>query len=399
MKILHLSTTDIKGGAGIAAYRLHRGLVSAGVESKMFVQRKYGIADDVLCSQGAIRKSFDFFCAAADKVIATALGPKNDDITSPALFASMDLRFIEKINPDIVHLHWICGGFLSPGKIAKIKKPIVWTMHDMWPFSGVSHYGALNGNNFLDMWAWKRKKRAWNGLHDMTAVSPSVWLADEAKTSDLFQNFKIEHIPNGIDTDIFKKHGTASSRKKYGLPLDKKLILFGAVNPLSGERKGYKLLIDVVHKLLASDISKNVAVVVFGSADGHNIDFGLPTYFAGKISSEQDLAELYSAADIFIAPSKEDNLPNTVVESMACGTPVAAFHIGGMPDMIDDKINGVLIPAFETEPMAEEVASVLSDAGYRERLSVGARKKALEKFDIHTVVKKYYQLYNSILLP
>jgi glycosyltransferase involved in cell wall biosynthesis len=397
MKILHLSTTDIKGGAGIAAYRLHRGLVNAGVVSRMFVQRKYSMANDVFCSKGAIGKSFDFFCAATDKATGIIFGPKNDDITSPALFSSMDLRVIEKIDPDIVHLHWICGEFLSPEKIAKITKPIVWTMHDMWPFSGVSHYGTLNRNNLLDVWTWQRKQRAWNGLHNMTAISPSVWLAREATASNLFHRFRIEHIPNGVDADIFKKYDVISSRNKYGLPLDKKLILFGAVNPLSGERKGYKLLIDIIHELLTLDVNKNVALVVFGSADNHKTDFGLPTYFAGKISLEQDMAELYSAADVFIAPSKEDNLPNTVIESMSCGTPVAAFRIGGMPDMVDDKVNGILVPAFETKTMAKEVISVLGDEAYREKLSIEARKKVLRAFDINVVVEKYSQLYHSLL--
>ncbi|HUC31460.1 MAG TPA: glycosyltransferase [Candidatus Paceibacterota bacterium] len=407
MKILHLSTTDVKGGAGIAAYRLHKGLIDAGVISEIFVQRKYGAANDVFSSESIRGKSFDFFCAGADKIVSKVFGPKSEEITSPALFASMDLRIIDKMNPDIVHIHWICGGFLSPEKIAKIKKPIVWTMHDMWPFSGAKHYNSgdrsyINGdfshNNVLDRWTWERKKRAWNGL-TITGVSPSAWLEHEAKASYLFKEKTVDRIPNGINVDIFKKGDMLSCRKRFNLPLDKKLILFGAVDPLSGERKGYKLLLDVISELSRSDIGKNVALVIFGSNDDHRVNFGLPTYFTGKLSSEEDLAAIYSAADIFVAPSKEDNLPNTVIESMSCGTPVAAFHIGGMPDMIDDKINGIMVPPFENKTMAKEIISLLSNEDCHARLSDGARKKVLEKFDIRLIVKKYSQLYNSVLHP
>lgn len=405
MKILHLSTTDIKGGSGIAAYRLHRGLIDNGIESEMFVQRKYGKASDILCSKNKFRKLFDFSCLAADKTIASIFGPKSYEITSPALFGSLDLNVIDKINPDIVHLHWVCGGFLSPEKIKKIKKPIVWTIHDMWPFSGVKHYNAddksyINGNfnnNFLDKCTWKRKERSWNNLNNLTVVSPSKWLSNEAKSSYLFKKFIIKNIPNGIDTNIFKKYDKLLSRKKYGLPLDKKLLLFGAAHPLSDERKGYKLLISIIQELLKLNLNKNLALVVFGSADDNKIDFGLPTYFIGKVSSEKDLAKVYSAADIFITPSKEDNLPNTVIESMACGTPVVAFNIGGMPDMIDNKINGALVAPFKIDLMAKEISFIFNNKKYYKRLSVEARKKVLKEFEINLIVKKYYQLYQSIL--
>jgi len=406
MKILHLSTTDIKGGAGIAAYRLHKGLLDNEIDSQMLVQRKSSKDTSVLCSNSKLEKFFAFFCLASDKIVANIFGPKNYEIVSPALFSSINLRAIDKINPDIVHIHWICGGFLSPEKIKQIKQPIVWTMHDMWPFSGVNHYNAdeknyitgdFENSNFLDRWTFKRKKRAWNSLNNFTAVSPSKWLANEAKASYLFKNFKVENIPNGIDVDLFKKQDKELARKKYNLPLDKKLMLFGAVNPLSGERKGYKLLVSVIQELLKLNINKDLALVVFGSSDDNKVDFGLPTYFIGKISSEEELAIVYSAADIFIAPSREDNLPNTVVESMSCGTPIVAFNIGGMPDMIDHRINGVLVEPFNVSLMAKEISDIFNDENYYNSLTVEARKKVLNYFDIKIVIKKYLELYKSVL--
>jgi len=406
MKILHLSTTDIKGGAGIAAYRLHKGLVNKGVKSQMFVQRKYGNDKDVYRSRNIFRKIYDYFCLAGDKTIAGIFGQKKYEETSPALFASMDLGTIDKFNPDIINIHWTCGGFLSPEKIGKIKKPIVWTIHDMWPFSGIYHYSSGNKNyinkisnndSFLNQWILRRKKKSLSRLNNLTIVSPSIWLKKEAKSSDLFKNLKIENIPNGIDTSLFKKYDGVSSREKYGLPLDKKLLLFGAIKPFSNKRKGYELLIRVVRKLSKSKLNKKLALVVFGSKENAKIKLSLPTYFIGKISCEKDLAEIYSAADLFIAPSKEDNLPNTVIESMACGTPVVAFDIGGMSDMIDQKKSGILIAPFDTSLMAKEISFILRNDKYLEKLSVEARKKIIKKFNINLIAKKYYRLYQSIL--
>lgn len=406
MKILHLSTTDIKGGAGIAAYRLHRGLANAGIESKMFVQRKHSQADDVFSAQVKGRIFLDFFCLVLDKFVAKIFGPKSYEITSPALFASMDLSVIDKINPDVVHLNWICGGFLSSEKIKKIKKPIVWTIHDMWPFSGVKHYcegdksyidGIFSENNFLDKWTWNRKKKAWSGLKDMVIVSPSKWLSNEAKLSSLFKNFRIETIPCGIDTNIFRGRDKASSKTAYNLPVDKKIILFGAVDPLSGERKGFKLLVGVIQKLLKIYASDDLVLAVFGTAGNNDVDFGLPTYYMGKVTLEEELAKIYSAADIFVAPSKEDNLPCTVMESMACATPVVAFDIGGMSDMIDHKINGIIVPPFDLDLMAKEIVQILNDNKFRENLSVEARKKVLKEYDINLIVEKYRQLYKTII--
>ena len=402
MRILHISTTDIKGGAGIAAYRLHKGLINNGIESIMFVQRKYGKADDVLCSKNKFWKLFDLLCFLADKTVASIFGHQNYEITSPALFASMDISIIDKINPDIVHIHWICGGFLSPEKIKKIKRPIIWTMHDMWPFLGINHYNSHNNDcpnddNLLDKWTWKRKEKSWNNLNDLITVAPSRWLAKEARSSKLFGKVRIENIPNGINVNIFKIYDKLSSRKKYGLPSNKKILLFGGVNPLSAERKGYKLLSGVIEELSKSSINKDLALVVFGSTHNNKLNFNLPTYYVGKISSEKDLAEIYSAADIFIAPSIEDNLPNTVIESMSCGTPVVAFNIGGMSDMIEDKINGIIVNPFDNVLMAKEIVTILNDVEYQKKMSTEARKKVLKEFDINLVANKYRQVYKTIL--
>lgn len=405
MKVLHLSTTDIRGGAGIAAFRLHRGLVDSGIESLMYVQRKYGQDDLVHCSQNKMKRFFGYFCAASDKIIASIFGPKSYEIVSPALFSSFDSSLIDKINPDVVHLHWICGGFMSPRKISKINKPIVWTMHDAWPFSGVNHYNAdqqayitgdFKNENYLDKLTWLRKKKAWTNLINFTAAAPSKWLAESACSSNLFRKMKIQNLPNGIDVNVFKKYDKINSRSQFNLPVDKKILLFGAVDPLSGERKGYKLLIKIIDSIAHSQ-EKDIVVAIFGASPSDKINFSLPTYFLGKINSEIDLAKAYSAADIFIAPSIEDNLPNTVLESMSCGTPVAAFKIGGMSDMIDHKQNGLLIEPFDIKLFSQELIVALTQDDYYHNLSVSARKKVLENFDIKIAVDNYIKLYKSII--
>ncbi len=405
MKILHLSTTDIKGGAGIAAYRLHKGLLDSGVSSLMYVQRKSSDDKSIFSAANKFNLFLAYFCAAGDKIFSNIFGPKNYEITSFSVFSSFDIGVINKFNPDIVHLHWICGGFMSPKDISKIKKPIVWTMHDTWPFSGVRHYNLENtfyktanssDTNFFEKLFWLRKKYFFSKLESLLAVSPSRWLAKEAASSKLFRDVPIVVAGNGIDTNIFKPKDKTLSRKNIGLPVDKKILLFGAVDSLSGERKGYKLLLDII-KNIAPHNPKDCVLAVFGSSEKSSINFDLPVYFLGNIKSEEALAEAYSAADIFIAPSIEDNLPNTVLESMSCGTPVAAFSIGGMPDMIDNDVNGILSEPFNTRKLSSHILKILLSNEDLNKMSIEARKKIVEHFDIKIAVKKYSDLYNSIL--
>jgi len=348
----------------------------------------------------------NYLCLAGEKILSNIFGSNKYEITSLGVFSSLDLKVIKKINPDIINIHWACGGFLNLSKIEKIKKPIVWTMHDMWAFSGFNHYnlnkdnyitGDFSDSSYLDKFLWKKKVDFFKENKDIIFVSPSKWLQGKAKKSIALRDCIVKNIPNGVDVSVFNNNGDDYLRNKFGISQDKKIVLFGAVNPFSGKRKGYEILIEVIKKIKSLNKDDDLVLVVFGSDKIEGVKFNIPTYFTGNISSEVDMANIYSGADIFIMPSMEDNLPNTVLESMSCETPVVAFNIGGMSDMIDDNINGLLVEPFNASAMAEEILLLLKDDDRLSRMSEMSRKKMINYFNPKNVSIKYIELYKDIL--
>jgi glycosyltransferase involved in cell wall biosynthesis len=312
-------------------------------------------------------------------------------------------------------LHWICGGFVSVKdikKLAKLNKPIVWTLHDMWAFCGAEHYArdtkryieGYNKNNRpnfekgldLNKWTWKRKTRYWNKI-DFNVVTPSRWLAECAGESHLLKNKRIEVIPNGIDTKIFKPTEKEIAREILNLPQNKKLVLFGAMNATKDPRKGFEFAKKAMRELSEKEENEDMELVVFGaSKPEEEVDFGFKVNYLGKISDEASLALIYSAVDVFVTPSLEDNLPNTIMESLACGNPCVGFSVGGIPDMIDHKYNGYLAEYKNSKDLAEGIEWVLEDSNY-EKICQNAGEKATKNFDAKVIAGKYIDLYISIL--
>jgi glycosyltransferase involved in cell wall biosynthesis len=333
-------------------------------------------------------------------------------IFSPAIIPDNISKKVKNINPDIVHLHWIAGGFIKIESLDKMKKPIVWTSHDMWAFSGGCHYDEecgkyisncgrcplLNSNKQKDLSykIWKRKKKAWENL-DFTIITPSSWLGECAKKSSLFNKTRVEVIPCGIDLNRFKPIDKNIARNILHLPKDKKLILFGALSALSDKRKGYPLLKEALKKFSSKE-NKDIELVIFGSSkpkDEENL--GFKTHYLGRLNDEISLALVYSASDAMIVPSIQDNLPNTIMESISCGTPVVAFDVGGIHDMIDHQKNGYLVKPFDTTDLAHGIKWVLEDNIRWRKLSENARLTVINKFDIIKVAKRYENLYKDIL--
>lgn len=245
---------------------------------------------------------------------------------------------------------------------------------------------------------WQKKKKEWDDLDNMTIVTPSRWLADCAKNSSLFSKKRVEVIPYGLDLEKFKPVDRKLSRELLGIPNDKKVILFGALSPES-PRKGYKYLESAIEKLEKSSIKEKIEIAVFGGSRDSQIlgNTTIPIRHLGRFSDDLSLAVIYSASDLFIAPSTEDNLPNTVLESMACGTPVVAFSIGGMTDMIDHKINGFLADPFDSEQLAKGVEWMLQDTDRCFNYSEKAREKAEKEYALETQAYNYIDLYKEIV--
>ncbi len=413
MKILHVNTFDISGGAARVAYRIHKGLQGIGIDSKMLVQTKLSDDKTVIGPGTKVKKGLALLRPTLDSTFKNLFSGGSKTIFSSAWlpFSGIPSQ-IKFISPDIVHLHWICGGMLRIEELQQINKPIIWTLHDMWAFTGGCHYSddcdrfqqdcgncpQLNrsAKNDLSRSVLNRKKEVWNKL-DITIATPSKWLAECAKESSLFKGWRIEVIQYCLNFNLFKPIDKTIACKIWNLPINKKLILFGAMKATSDHRKGFDLLYEGLKQLHAKWSGK-AELVVFGASEPESPpDFGLPVHYLGHLHDDVSIALLYAAADVMVTPSRQDNLPNTVVESLACGIPVVAFDIGGMPDMIDHQINGYLAKPFDTSDLAVGINWVLSDENRHKELCINAREKAVACFDIETIARQYAELYREIL--
>lgn len=415
MKALLLSTADIDGGAARAAYRLHHGLQASGVCSQMLVQSRSSGDASVVAAPPRLG-DLDAKLRLSERLDAFPLSfyrSRSRSFFSPQWVPSKVMSSIAQFNPDVIHLHWINKGFVSIEALAKFKQPLVWTLHDMWAFTGGCHYtqacdrftkacGAcpqLGSSSDWDIsrWNWQRKRDAWKDLN-LTIVAPSHWMATTAQSSSLLQETRIEVIPNGLDTQVFQPLDRRIARDRLKLPQDKRLVLFGAMHSTSDTRKGFHLLQPALQQLSKTAWRDSVELVVFG-ASRPNVDprFGLKTHYLGSFNDEVSLSLVYAAADLFVAPSTQDNLPNTVVEAMACGTPCVAFKIGGMPDLIEHQQNGYLAQPFEAEDLANGLAWVLEDHEQWQRLAHRSRAKVEQEFSLTTQAEAYRKLFETLV--
>jgi glycosyltransferase involved in cell wall biosynthesis len=413
IKPLLISTNDINGGAARAAYRLHRGLQNIGVDSKMLVQNKQSDDYTVIASASKLSKGIGKLKPTLD-ILPLQLYPQRDEklVFSLQWLPDQLTGKVAKISPDVINLHWINGGCLKIETITQFKKPMVCTLHDMWAFTGGCHYNGdcmnytnacgacpqLHSNKEKDLsrWIWQRKAKAWHNLN-LTIVTPSHWLAKCAASSSLLKDVRIEVIPNGIDTEQYKPIQKPVARAILGLPEDKQLILFGAMSATSDPRKGFNLLQSALQNLSQSACAERVELVVFGASESKNSpELGFKSHYLGRLHDDISLSLVYAAADVFIAPSVQDNLPNTVMESLACGTPCVAFDIGGMCDMIEHQQNGYLAKPFNIEELARGIAWVLEDEERLRKLGVNAREKVEQNFTLEIQARKYLSVYKDI---
>lgn len=408
MKILIVNTSDIDGGAARAAYRLHQSLLSNNIDSQMLVQAKSSDDFTVNSTSSKIQKGINKLRPTLDSL--PIRNYDNKTLFSPSWLPSKNLiNQINELNPDVVHLHWINAGMIKIEDLAKINAPVVWSLHDMWAFTGGCHYDELCGayerkcgecvvlasskNNDISRKIFNRKQKTYSTIKNMTIIGLSNWLKTSAKNSALFKNRKVVNLPNPIDTNIFKPFDKNKSRELWGLPKNKKLVLFGAMGATSDPRKGFKELSQAFKYIDRDDIE----FVIFGASTPANPpEIGFKTNYIGSLSDDVSLVTLYSAVDVMIVPSKQENLSNAIMESLACATPVVGFDIGGNSDLIDHKNNGYLSPAFDVEALAKGIEWILDNEKYEELCS-NARDKVMREFDSKIVAEKYIKLYNEAL--
>ena len=422
MNVLIISTFDTKGGAARAAYRLYQGLKHIGVNAAMLVKEKYSQEPDIFQAKVIADDKTQETLKTIQTIQEEYNITKRTEISN-TLFSSgypgfhiADLEIVRWA--DIINLHWTAK-FQSTESIAALLalgKPVVWTLHDQNPFTGGCHYSAgclqykedcrscpqLTGDSWqLPHFSLQNKEHYLRGS-GITVVSPSRWLANEARCSRVFQDASVVTIPNSIDILTFTPQSKIEAKQKLDIPAGTLTILTG-VSGWRPKRKGLSEFLEAMrhclenHRFKRLVLEGKILLLCFGHRPAEEFAaLSIPFKSFNHVDSDDRLCHIYSAADLFVLPSVEDNLPNTMVESMACETPVVAFNIGGMPDMIDDRMTGRLVPFRNTKAMAEAVIELIEQP--RERLTMGKNARQLierafkPEDQAHAYARLFYQL-------
>ena len=409
MRILIVNTSERTGGAAVAANRLMKALNNNGAKAKMLVRDKETETLTVVPLPHSPRLRWHFlwerlviFCRlhfSRQHLFEVDIANAGYDIT----------KLPEFQEADVIHLHWVNQGMLSLKGIQKILqsgKPVVWTMHDIWPATalchvtlGCQHFTSKCGNCRLlpgggsshdySTTIWQRKQRMLAD-ENIYFVACSHWLESEAKRSALLKGQKITSIPNPIDTRIYKRGNKQEARQRLGLPLDKKLILF-ASQRVTNVNKGMDYLIEACRQLQISDAA---VVILGGHAEEVVSQLSLEAYPLGYVNDEQRIVDVYHASDVFVLPSLSENLPNTIMEAMACGVPCVGFKVGGIPEEIDHRRNGYVAEYRSAEDLARGIRWILAEADYEE-LSKNAVQKVVQNYSQQSVASKYLDVYHQ----
>ncbi|HET7119413.1 MAG TPA: glycosyltransferase, partial [Hanamia sp.] len=413
-KIVHISTYP-KGGAGRAAYRIHKALLKNGMDSHFicldekpgdrYVSRPspcekktekislFNVLKDKI--KWRLKRHFNIIIISEKETITKnfkILFPKLNCEIAKLPFSDYDLladHFVQ--NADIIHLHWVANLLDYPSFFKNVNKPVVWTLHDMNPFQGMFHYKEDEEKNnavasSLDKKVKTIKRKSIRNINvKLSIVTPSHWLLDAAVRSKVFKNVKGYHIPYPLDMEIFSPVPNGSFRDALNIPKDHIIFLFVAQST-GNHRKGFDLLLEALKKIN----QENISLLVIGNSDNWQVN-GLNVILLGSIEDERTLSKYYSMADAFILPSLEDNLPNVMLEAMACGTPVISFDVGGMSEIIKNGFNGMKAKSMNFMGLANVLTEFInSKENYnRERI----RNYALENFSEKIIAEKYKVVY------
>lgn len=418
MKVLIVNTSEKTGGAAVAAGRLMAALNNHGVEARMLVRDK---ATDSPLVTGLRRNWLSRWRFLWERwCIFSRIGFSKKhlfeiDIANTGADITQLPEFREA---DVVHLHWVNQGMLSLSgirKILKSGKPVVWTMHDVWPATAICHYTQgcrafttqcgncqllPSGGSPCDLSnrVWRRKMRMLDGSR-VSFVACSRWLEGQARQSALLAGHRVTSIPNAIDTQVFFPQDKAEARRKLNLPADKRLLLFVSQR-VTDRRKGIGYLVEAIRMLVEAhpEMKDNTGVAILGSHSEEVAgQLALPAFPLGYMSDAHQIAEVYSAVNLFVLPSLEDNLPNTIMEAMACGVPCVGFEVGGIPEEIDHLVNGYVARYKDTSDLAEGIRWVLDETD-RKSLGAAAVEKVAAAYSQGSVAARYKEVYNETLL-
>lgn len=408
LNVLHISTADNLGGSGRSAYRIHAGLRRLGVRSRMIVGTKATDDPDVReISTGALH--------ALDRLADRATGRLSwQYLFYPSSLALTRRRWLREA--DVVQLYNTHGGYFSHTVLPLVARRarVVWRLSDMWPMTGHCAYSfdcerwrtgcgdcpllsdrpELYRDTTARLW---QLKRAVYERTPMTIVAPSRWIERLATESPLLGRFPVRFIPNGLDTEVFRPHDKLQARVALGIDPKRAVVLFSA-HSVADARKGAAYMLEALRLLSTSRDTSRVTLMVVG---GGASDFGAGLPFEVKsverAATDEELARIYSAADVFVLPTLAENLPNGIVESMACATPCVAFDVGGCPDAVRHLETGYLAAYRNAEDLARGIDLLLSDDALRQRLSRRSREVALAEYDARLQAQRFKSLYEEII--
>lgn len=417
MRVLILNTSENAGGAAVAAGRLTDALNNSGVKARMLVGRKLSDRLTVASASQPLRLRAAFLWERLTIFLHLHLRRRHlfeVDTASAGIDPTLTREYEEA---DIIHLHWVNQGFLSLASLRKILrsgKPVVWTMHDMWPATAIchltlgceryrsacSHCPLMPRRSLLGDLAqrvWRRKQTVY-ATAPMSFVTCSEWLAGEARASRLLEGHTVTSIPNPIDTRIFSPSDRNTARRALSLPLGKRIITFIAQR-VTNPNKGMDYLIEACRQLAQEHpaMLEDTCVALLGG-QGEQLAASLPfeTISLGYITDAHRIAQVYSASDVFVLPSLSENLPNTIMEAMACGIPSVGFHVGGIPEMIDHRANGYVARYRDSRDLAAGLHWALyeADADSVRRACLG---KVARCYSPRAVAARYIEVYNNAL--
>lgn len=413
IRVLHINDSDLSGGAARGMYQLHQGLRQIGVDSKVLVRTKASLDPSVIPISGKVARIWDRLSIYMDTLPLRLYGRRQQTPWGIGWFPNTTRSQINRIETDVLHLHWISRGLVPIKTLPKLNRPLVWTLRDTWAFTGGCHYpdnclryqvscGACpllgsKADHDISRWTWRLKQRCWNQL-DIVLAPLSHWLAQCARSSPLFRDKRIEVIPNGLNLQQFKPLDQSFARKTLNLPQDRRIVLFGAINSVTDPRKGFHFLKQAMHMLAKDGWSETTEVVIFGASEhSTHHDLGLKTRYLGYLHDDISLALIYSAADVAVVPSIQEAFGKTALEAMACGTPVVAFGATGLLDIVEHQQTGYLAQPYEPADLAKGIVWILEDAERLSDLRRQARARAEHEFDIQHVARRYLALYKEIL--
>ena len=409
MNVLHLVAGQLDGGAARGAYWLHRALCELGVESTILTNARDNLGDEsVISLTGSAYGKLKFALLRRMGLLPIKAYRKRQHLTFNTGIDGIDVtRHPAYDSADLVHLHWV-NGLVNMRSLRKVKKPLVWTMRDMWPFTGGCHQSMdcerftngcgscpqLGSSRERDLTRYVLRHKKASVPKDIRVVGISRWMAERASRSALFSDCNVSTISNNVDTELFSPLEKKLARQTLELDDDRKIVLVGALD-VASIYKGFDLLLEALGQVL----NNNIRIVTFGrSSAAIPESLGVPVTNLGFLSDAIALRLAYSAADVFVAPSRADAFGKTLVEAMSCGTPVVCFNATGPKDIVEHRVNGYMAEPFDPEDLAKGIEWVLGQsAETHAELCRSARTRAQQRFDSMVIAKEYLALYEDAL--